>query len=55
MKKTASEPGSDVRILNMASESHRHDIGGPSEYLGGDRFKTVDEFKRDGIFPPHWK
>jgi len=47
MKKTASEPGADVRIINMASESHRHDIGGPSEYLGGDRFRTTEEFKRD--------
>lgn len=47
LKKTSQEPGADVRILNMASESHRHDIGGPSKYLGGDRFRTIEEFKRD--------
>jgi len=47
MKETASQPGADIRIVNMASESHRHDIGGPSEYLGGDRFRTKEEFKRD--------
>lgn len=31
----------------MSSELHRATFGGPSPNLGGDKFSTTDEFKKD--------
>ncbi|GAA6033242.1 hypothetical protein JCM8097_003012 [Rhodosporidiobolus ruineniae] len=47
LEKTSKDAVNDVRIVLMSSELHRTTFGGPSETYGGDKFRTVDEFKRD--------
>ncbi|GAA5940059.1 hypothetical protein JCM3775_003266 [Rhodotorula graminis] len=48
LEKTSKEhPDADVRVVLEASELHRTTFGGPSESFGGDKFRTVDEFKKD--------
>ncbi|GAA5972519.1 hypothetical protein JCM11641_001881 [Rhodosporidiobolus odoratus] len=47
LEKTSRDPDSDVRIVLMSSELHRATFGGPNETFGGDKFRTVDEFRKD--------
>ncbi|TNY18496.1 hypothetical protein DMC30DRAFT_52261 [Rhodotorula diobovata] len=48
LEKTSKEhPDTDVRVVLEASEMHRTSFGGPSESMGGDKFRTVDEFRKD--------
>ncbi|GAA5847117.1 hypothetical protein JCM9279_002696 [Rhodotorula babjevae] len=48
LDKTAkAHPDADVRVVLEASELHRTTFGGPSESFGGDKFRTVDEFRKD--------
>lgn len=48
LDKTAKDhPDADVRVVLEASELHRTTFGGPSESFGGDKFRTVDEFKKN--------
>ncbi|GAA5904992.1 hypothetical protein JCM8208_007654 [Rhodotorula glutinis] len=46
-KTSKAHPDADVRVVLEASELHRTTFGGPSESFGGDKFRTVDEFKKD--------
>ncbi|GAA6054440.1 hypothetical protein JCM3770_007217 [Rhodotorula araucariae] len=46
-KTTQEHPEADVRVVLQASELHRFTFGGPSESMGGDKFRTIDEFRRD--------
>ncbi|BGP42653.1 hypothetical protein JCM10449v2_006665 [Rhodotorula kratochvilovae] len=46
-KTTQQHPEADVRVVLEASELHRMTFGGPSESMGGDKFRTIDEFRKD--------
>ncbi|POY76415.1 hypothetical protein BMF94_0613 [Rhodotorula taiwanensis] len=46
-KTEQAHPDADIRIVLQASELHRTTFGGPSEAFGGDKFRSVDEFKKD--------
>lgn len=47
-KTEQAHPDADIRIVLQASELHRTTFGGPSEAFGGDKFRSVDEFKVRG-------
>ncbi|GAA6016804.1 hypothetical protein JCM10207_003257 [Rhodosporidiobolus poonsookiae] len=44
---SSSSPTSDVRIVLMSSELHRTTFGGPDPNWGGNKFRTIEEFKKD--------